>query len=81
MIFHILNTLFMIFFWFYISSFCAVYHNTQVQLITDTLISYGTSNLYPFIIGIFPGIFRIISLKSKGKSPLMFKFSLILASL
>ena len=81
MIFHILNTLFMIFFWFYVSSFCAVYHNTQVHLITDTLISYGTSNLYPFIIGIFPGIFRTISLKSKGKRLLMFKFSLILASL
>ena len=81
MIFHILNTLFMIFFWFYISLFCAVYHNTQVQLITDTLISYGTSTLYPFIIGIFPGIFRILSLKSKVKRPLMYKFSQILASL
>ena len=81
MIFHILNTLFMIFFWIYISLFCLVYHNTQIQLITDTLISYGTSNLYPFIIGIFPGIFRILSLKSKVKRPLMYKFSQILASL
>ena len=81
MIFHILNFLFIIFFWFYISLFCVVYQNTQIQLITDTLISYGTSNLYPFIMGIFPGIFRILSLKSKRKSPLMYKVSQILASL
>ena len=71
----------MIFFWFYISLFCAVYHNTQIQLITNTLISYATSNIYPFIIGIFPAMFRILALKSKGKRPLMYKFSLLLTML
>ena len=81
MIFHILNTLFMIIFWFYISLFCAVYHNTQIQLITNTLISYATSNIYPFIIDIFPAMFRILALKSKGKRPLMYKFSLLLSML
>ena len=79
MIFHILDTIFLLLFWFYISCFCALYNKTQLFLIKDFLISYATSNLYPFLIGIFPGIFRILSLKSKNKKLIMYKFSQILA--
>jgi hypothetical protein len=66
-IFYIVIFLLMLFFWYYISCFCAVYKNTQIILIKDTLISFVLSNLYPFVINIFPGIFRIPSLKAKNK--------------
>ena len=66
-IFFILCYLFLFFFWFYLSCFCAVYKNTQIHLIKDTLISFGLSLLYPFIINLLPGIFRIPSLKNKDR--------------
>ena len=54
-------------FWIYLSCFCAVYHNTQIHLIKDTLISFGASLISPFAIYLLPGIFRIIALKSKRR--------------
>ena len=65
--FYIFNFLLLIFFWFYISSFCAVYHNTQIYLIKDTIISFSLSLLYPFGISLIPGIFRIKSLNAYKK--------------
>ena len=62
--FYVGGTLFLIFFWYYISSFGAVYQNTQVYLIKNTLISFGFALLYPFFINLLPGIFRLISLKN-----------------
>ena len=66
-IFFILCFLFLFFFWVYLSCFCAVYKNTQIHLIKDTLISFGISLLYQFIINLLPGIFRIPSLKDNDK--------------
>ena len=54
--------IFLIIFWFYLSSFCAVYKNTQIHLIEDTLISFLLSLLIPFGLCLIPGIFRIPSL-------------------
>ena len=65
--FYIFNFLFLIFFWFYISSFCAVYQNTQIYLIKDTIISFELSFLYPFGICLIPGIFRLPSLNAYKK--------------
>ena len=56
-----------IFFWYYLSTFAAVYKNTQLHLIKDTLLSFGISMIYPFIINFLPGIFRFPALKSKKK--------------
>ena len=78
-LFYILSLLFLIFFWFYLSCFCAVYKNTQLYLIKDTLISYGLSLLYPFLINLLPGIFRISSLKAiKRDKHFIYKISRIL---
>ena len=66
-IFFILSFLLMIFFWYFISCFCAVYTNTQIILINDTLLSFGLSMLYPFGIYLIPGIFRIPALRAKKK--------------
>ena len=59
--------LFILLFWYFLSCFCAVYRNTQINLINDTLISFGLSLLYPFPLYIIPCIFRIISFKKNKK--------------
>ena len=64
-LFYIISLIFLFFFWYYLSCFCAVYKNTQYQLLEDTLFSYVLSLLYPFGLSLFPGIFRIPSLKDK----------------
>ena len=54
-------------FWYYLSAFCAVYYNTQIPLFKDNFTSFITSMIYPFILNLLPGIFRIISLRFKIK--------------
>ena len=66
LLFFIISSIFLLLFWYYISMFCAVYKNTQIHLIKDTLISLGTSLLYPFGIYLLPGFFRIPALSNKG---------------
>ena len=81
-IFFIINFLLLILFWYYLSCFCAVYKNTQGYLIKDVLIGFGISLIYPFLISLLPGIFRIKSLKDKnGNHKCMYYFSKILQSL
>ena len=58
----------MILFSYFISCFCAVYENTQMILIEDTLISFGSSLIYPFGFKLLPGLFRIPALRSKNKN-------------
>ena len=66
--FFVLSFLFMSFFWYFISCFCAAYKNTQNILITDTLISFGLSMIYPFGINLFPGLLRITALRANEKN-------------
>ena len=66
-IFFTLSFIFMVFFWYFISCFCAVYKNTQQILIKDTLISFALSMLYPFGLNLLPGILRIPSLRATKK--------------
>ena len=66
-IFFIFSLSLMIFFWYFISCFCAVYTNTQVILFKDTSISFALSMVYPLGINLLPGIFRIPSLRAKNK--------------
>ena len=54
-------------FWFYIGCFCAVYINTQIYLIQDTLISFTFSLVTPFIIYLFVCIIRVKSLDDPGQ--------------
>ncbi len=63
--FFILCNILLLFFWYFISCFCVVYTNTQIILIKDTLISFGTSMIDPFWIDLIPGIFRILALRAK----------------
>jgi hypothetical protein len=78
-LFYLLAFIFLIFFWFYLSCFCAVYKNTQKYLIEDTLISFGLSLLYPFGLNLIPGFFRIPALKASNKNKeCMYKLSLMI---
>ena len=79
-IFFFIGIILLIFCWYYITAFGAVYPNTQLHLIKDTLISFGISMLYPFLINIIPGIFRMPALKSKNKDKkCLYNFSKIIA--
>ena len=58
--------IFLFFFWVLLSSFGAVYQNTQIFVVENTLISFGIELIYPFFFDFFPCLFRIISLNSKS---------------
>ena len=77
-LFFVVNFSLLILFWFYLSSFCAVYKNTQKYLLKDALISFGFTLIYPFFINLLPCIFRIYSLSSPKKKR---KYSYILSKL
>ena len=66
-IFYIIDFLFLFLFWYYLGSFCAVFHNTQFYLIKDTLLSFILSLIYPLLLNLLPGFFRIPALRKKKK--------------
>ena len=77
--FFIISLIFLILFWYYLSSFCAVFRNSQIFLIKNTIISLTISFIYPFLINLLPCAFRINSLNDINKSKeCMYKISKIL---
>ena len=78
-LFFIIIFVFLLVFWYYISCFCAVYKNTQIHLLKDTMISFGLSLLYPFGLNFIPGIIRIPSLQAvKRNKECIYKLSQII---
>ena len=72
----LVSFIFLLFFWYYISMFGAIYINTQFHLLKDTLTSFGLSFIYPFFIYLLPGLFRIPALSDeKKKRKYLYKFS------
>ena len=65
-IFFIIGLIFLVFFWMLLSSFGAVYPNTQIFILKNTLISFTMSLIYPFFFSIFPCSFRMCSLSSNN---------------
>ena len=81
-IYFIFGLILMAFFWYFISSFCAVYQNTQTILLKTTMLSFVLSMIYPFGYVLLPGIFRIPALRAKNQDQvLIYNFSKILALL
>ena len=76
-IFFILNFFFLILFWYYLSSFCAIYQNTQIYLIKNVLISFSLSFIFPLIFNLLPCFLRVYSLKS-GYNECIYKLSKII---
>ena len=71
-LYFIISTIFLLFYWYYLALFCAIYVNTQIHLIKDTAVSFGLNLITPFAINILPGIFRIPSLSNKNNKYLFF---------
>ena len=66
-------------FWYMIACFCAVYQNTQMPLINDTVVSFVLSLIYPIGTCIPPAVLRIIALRAEKKDKeCLFKISKIL---
>ena len=66
-IFFVLNLILLVLFWYYLTCWNAVYKNTDIYLIKNTLISFAISLVYPFIINIIPVILRKQSLKNSKR--------------
>ena len=80
-LYFIISFLFLLFFWYYISIFGVIYPNTQIHLLKDTLVSIALSLIFPFIIYLLPGIFRLPSLSINNKQrKCLYNFSKILQS-
>ena len=61
----IISLLLLLLFCYYLSMFCAIYVNTQIHLLSDTLISFGLSLVYPLVLYLLPGFFRIKALSNR----------------
>ena len=78
-LFFVIEFTLLLLFWYYLSCFCAVYKNTQIHLIKDTLISFGLSLVYPLLLYLIPGVFRIPALRAKkANKKCLYKFSKML---
>ena len=75
--FYIVNISLLLFFWYFVSTFCAIYYNTQKILIIDSAISFGISMIYPFGTILLITILRRFSLKMK-KNGLFYCISCVL---
>ena len=67
-LFNIIGLIILVFGWYYLTMFCAVYTNTQIHLLKDTFSSFGLSLIYPFGINLIPGFFRIYALRDPKKN-------------
>ena len=47
--------------------FGVIYKNTQIHLLKDTLMSFGLSLFFPFLIYLLPGFLRIPAISSRKK--------------
>ena len=56
-----------LFYWYFISAFCAVYNNTQIIYIKDFVSSFSIGLLYPFIIQFAFTLIRIFTLRKNTK--------------
>ena len=74
--FYVFTFILFVFFWYFISAFCSVYHNTQIIFIKDSVSSFLTGLIYPFILYLFPSVLRILSLKDNEKKRLKWMYKL-----
>ena len=65
--FFVVISIFFAFYWYLVSSFCAVYTNTQVIYIKDFATSFCLGLLYPFILQFFLAFLRLFTLRDKNK--------------
>ena len=76
-IYFVFTFLFFLVYWYIVAVFCAVYENTQITFIKDSLFSSLFGFIYPFVLYLFPSVFRKLALNCKNNTCL-YKFSGIL---
>ena len=57
----------MLFEWIYISTFCAVYKNSQLKFFVSILVCYGFSNLIPFVYCLVPTILKQDAVRDEAR--------------
>ena len=75
-IFFVFTFILFAFYWYFISAFCAVYQNTQIIFIKDSISSFLTGLLYPFVLYMIPSLLRIFVLINGKKMRLNFIYKL-----
>ena len=73
MSFFICSFIILLSFWYYVTCFSGIYVNSQIYLIKNCIISFLTSLIYPLVMHIISGLFRIPSIRKK--KPCLYKFS------
>ena len=74
-VYFVVTFIFFLFYWYLISSFCAVYNNTQIIYLKDFITSFCLGLLYPFLIQLCFAFLRIFSLRKNNKfRSLLYKF-------
>ena len=53
--------------WMYVSSFCAVYKNSQLKFFLSLLVCYGFANLIPFVYCLVPTIFKQDAVRDESR--------------
>ena len=66
-VYYVLSYIFLLVFGYYVACFCAIFKNTQIDLIISMFTSWGLSLLYPFMIYIATSMTRIIGIRCKCK--------------
>ena len=65
--FFVFTFVFFTFYWYLISCFCAVYENTQVIFIKDSISTFFSGLAYPFVLYLIPSALRILALRDINK--------------
>ena len=60
--FYCVTFILFLFFWYFISAFCAVYQNTQTTFLRDSFISFAVSMVDPFFIYGLTSLLRWLAL-------------------
>ena len=64
-LFYIFSFIYLILFWYYLSSFCAIYQNSQIYLIKNAFMSFAIYILFPNFFILLTCAFRMFSLRKK----------------
>ena len=62
-IYYIVGAILLLFFWYFLTSFGAIFHYTQNHCFLNAFISFCFSMIYPFIYCLIPALFRYLALK------------------
>ena len=63
-------------YWYIVTSFCAVYENTQLSFIKDCIFSFLLGIVIPFVLYLIPSALRIYALKNPQKNASIYLYKL-----